>query len=42
MKCKDCYWYSDTTVKCCERDGSDPCNPETEACDAFEPKDDVN
>lgn len=37
--CKDCYWYSDVTVKCCERDGfSEPCDPEGLACSLFEPK----
>ena len=39
MKCKDCYWFSDITVKCCERDGSFPCDPESEQCSAFEQKD---
>jgi len=38
MKCKDCYWFSDVTVKCCERDGSEPCDPEGLACSLFEPK----
>lgn len=41
MKCEDCYWYSDVTVKCCERDGSEPCNPKANACDAFEAKDQI-
>ena len=35
MKCKDCYWYSDVTVKCCQRDGHDPCDPEHSACSLF-------
>lgn len=34
-KCKDCFWYSDVTVKCCERDGSDPCDPLSPACSEF-------
>ena len=39
MKCKDCYWYSDVTVKCCERgSGFEPCDPEGLACSLFEPK----
>lgn len=38
--CKDCYWYSDVTVKRCERDSFDPCNPEHFACSLFEPKED--
>lgn len=36
MKCKDCFWFSDVAVECCERDGSDPCNPDSDACSAFE------
>lgn len=36
MKCKDCYWYSNATVNCCERDGSEPCEPEAECCPEFE------
>ena len=40
IKCKDCYWYSNVlNIKCCERDGSDPCDPEYSACSLFEPKD---
>lgn len=37
MKCKYCYWFSCVTVNCCELDGSEPCDPETEACSKFEP-----
>lgn len=37
MKCEDCYWYSDVGVKSCERDGSDPCDPEAKACSEFDP-----
>lgn len=33
--CKDCYWYSDVTVKCCEL-VSEPANPDDDACNAFE------
>ena len=38
MECKDCYWYSDVTVKCCERDG-EPCDPHHPVCSEYEPKD---
>jgi len=33
--CKDCYWYSDVTVKCCEL-CHEPANPDDDACDSFE------
>lgn len=36
MKCKDCFWFSDITVNCCERDGSEPCDPEANACREYE------
>lgn len=39
IKCKDCYWYSDVGVKWCELDGHDPCDPESDGCSAYEPKD---
>lgn len=39
MQCKDCFWFSDVTVEVCERDGSDPCKPDNEACSEFDPKD---
>lgn len=42
MKCKDYYWYSDFPVKCCERDGSDPCDPDAEACAEFDPNGNVD
>ncbi len=32
--CKDCYYYSDATVKCCELI-SEPVNPDDDACNAF-------
>lgn len=41
MKCVDCYWFSDVTVKCCEIDGSDPCDPESDACSRFQPKENL-
>lgn len=37
--CKDCYWYSEATVKCCERGGSKPCEPQQTICSEYEPKD---
>lgn len=38
-KCKDCYWFSDATINCCERDGSEPCDPESNPCSEYEEKD---
>ena len=39
--CKDCYWYSDVTVRCCERDGGfELCDSEGLVCSLFEPKED--
>ena len=38
MKCKNCFWFSAITANCCERDGSDPCDPEHEACQEYEPQ----
>lgn len=40
IKCKDCYWYSDVTCPTCERIENDPCDPEAEACDLYESKED--
>lgn len=34
--CKDCYWYSDVTVECCELD-HEPTKAENKACAEFDP-----
>ena len=34
-QCRDCYWYSDITVKCCELD-HEPVDPSDSACPFFE------
>lgn len=34
-KCKDCYWYSNYPVECCDRE-HDPAKAEDEACSLFE------
>lgn len=34
-KCKDCYWYSNITVDCCDRE-HEPAKAEDEACSLFE------
>lgn len=40
LECKDCYWFSEPW--CCERDGGfELCEPESEACKDFEPKDET-
>lgn len=39
-RCRDCYYYSDTTVKTCELE-HEPANPDMIACEMFEPKEDV-
>ena len=36
-KCKDCYWYSNITVECCDRE-DEPAKAENEACSLFEEK----
>ncbi len=36
--CKDCYWYSDVTVRTCEHE-HEPANPDNEACEFFEEDD---
>lgn len=35
--CGECYWYSDITVKKCDRE-NDPTTEDSEACSLFEPK----
>ena len=43
IKCKDCYWCTGipgVIPFTCERyPECDPCDPEAEACDLFEPED---
>lgn len=34
-KCKDCYWYSNYPVECCDRE-HEPAKAEDEACSLFE------
>ena len=36
-RCRDCYYYSDVTVKMCEME-HEPADPEMIACRMFEPK----
>ena len=36
-RCRDCYYYSDVTVKMCEME-HEPADPEMIACHMFEPK----
>ena len=36
-RCRDCYYYSDTTVKMCDLE-HEPTNPDIVACHMFEPK----
>ena len=36
-RCRDCYYYSDVTVKMCEME-HEPADPEMIACYMFEPK----
>lgn len=36
-RCRDCYYYSDVTVKMCELE-HEPANPDLIACHMFEPK----
>lgn len=35
--CGECYWYSDITVRTCDRE-KEPTSEEQEACPLFEPK----
>ena len=35
--CGECYWYSDITVKKCDRE-NDPTTEDSKACSLFEPK----
>ena len=35
--CGECYWYSDITVRMCDRE-KEPTSEEQEACPLFEPK----
>ena len=39
-KCKDCYWYSDASTRSCDHE-YEPANPEDEACEFFEEKEEV-
>jgi hypothetical protein len=39
-RCRDCYYYSDVTVKMCEME-HEPADPEMIACHMFEPKEDA-
>lgn len=34
-QCRECYWFSDITVKCCELD-HEPVEPYDDACPFFE------
>jgi hypothetical protein len=36
-RCRDCYYYSDVTVKMCELE-HEPADPDLIACHMFEPK----
>lgn len=39
-RCRDCYYYSDVTVKTCELE-HEPADPDLIACHRFEPKEGV-
>ena len=38
--CGECYWYSDITVKKCDRE-NDPTTEDNKACSLFEPKEET-
>ena len=40
QRCRDCYYYSDETVKTCELE-HEPADPDLIACHRFEPKEDT-
>jgi hypothetical protein len=38
--CGECYWYSDITVKKCDRE-NEPAAEDSKACSLFEPKEET-